>query len=492
MWRHADDPPVVRYYGMDEGTEARRPVLFLGDHAGFAIPRCLAALGLDEKERTSHIAGDHGVAPWLDAMVGYVAGYGLGACYSRLVVDHNRAPESEGWIASVSDGVTIRGNESMGEEERHWRKTQFFDVWHKAIDDVIKRAHPAVIVALHSFTPALKDGVRRRCAIGLLHNGDRRLADILATFLRAESSYHVSHNEPYDGRFFNYTLDRHALRRAIPHVSIEVRSDLLLSPDHGPRVTSLIGRGVVHAGYCVRARHYRRIGYTERAVDMYNEAIAHDPHQPSYYVERARAYQCMGRDGDALTDYGTALRLEGHNAEYYGQRGDIHGAREAYERAIEEYTRAIQCDKRGTAEYHIRRGQCYKALKAYGDAMRDYDKALNIKPRQDVYYYERALLYVLQGDDKRAIEDFSRAIQHHPHKGVYDGVYYARYYAGRGMAYGRQHDDAHALEDVTHAIGLHVNHAPYYVLRSMLYKRMGAEDKARQDMMMAKEIQGDV
>jgi predicted N-formylglutamate amidohydrolase len=41
----------------------------------------------------------------------------------------------------------------------------------------------------------------------------------------------VGDNEPYSGKHpANYTIDRHARARGLPHVCIEVRQDLLGSP----------------------------------------------------------------------------------------------------------------------------------------------------------------------------------------------------------------------------------------------------------------------
>ena len=83
------------------------------------------------------------------------------------------------------------------------------------------------LIALHSFTPAFK-GVPRPWHAALLYNRDRRLADRLIALLRQEPGLVVGDNEPYFvSDETDYTIPRHGEARALPHVEIEIRQDLL-------------------------------------------------------------------------------------------------------------------------------------------------------------------------------------------------------------------------------------------------------------------------
>ena len=227
--RASDEPPVYTHLAAEKDSE----LVFIADHAGFTIPRCLGGLGLSPETQKLHIAGDHGVdalTRWLAQKIGAEA---LVTHYSRLVVDVNRAVDDDDWIIQTSDGIAITGNRGIDAQARADRKKHFFDPWHAALERLVEqKGKTCRMIALHSFTPRLKGGSWRQCQLGFLSHQDRRLAEPMLAFCRNQTSYHVGDNVPYDGRRFNYTLDRHASRRGLLHISIEIRSDLLADSNH--------------------------------------------------------------------------------------------------------------------------------------------------------------------------------------------------------------------------------------------------------------------
>ena len=80
---------------------------------------------------------------------------------------------------------------------------------------------------MHSFTPTFK-GESRAMQIGVLYNRDTHLANILLDLLRAEGDLTVGDNAPYAvSDVTDYGVPRHAERRSLPHVEIEIRQDLI-------------------------------------------------------------------------------------------------------------------------------------------------------------------------------------------------------------------------------------------------------------------------
>jgi predicted N-formylglutamate amidohydrolase len=80
---------------------------------------------------------------------------------------------------------------------------------------------------MHSFTPVFK-GESRAMEVGVLYNRDARLAGILLDLLRAEGDLTVGDNAPYAvSDLTDYGVPRHAERRGLPHVEIEIRQDLI-------------------------------------------------------------------------------------------------------------------------------------------------------------------------------------------------------------------------------------------------------------------------
>jgi predicted N-formylglutamate amidohydrolase len=72
-------------------------------------------------------------------------------------------------------------------------------------------------------------GVRREMHAAILYNRDRRFAGLVLDRLRREPDLLIADNEPYFvSDATDYTIPRHGEARALPHVEIEIRQDLLL------------------------------------------------------------------------------------------------------------------------------------------------------------------------------------------------------------------------------------------------------------------------
>jgi predicted N-formylglutamate amidohydrolase len=226
----ADDPPVFERWDFGSG----RSMVVVCDHARNSMPRSLGTLGLAENHLTDHIAWDigaEGVARGLAERL--EAPLVLGG-YSRLVVDLNRAKSDVSAIPPISDGVLVPGNLSLDEVSRRERFAVLHDAYHAAVDRVLEEntspGRCPVMIAVHSFTPQVS-GVRRPWHAGILWNKDHRVALKLLAALRADGDVLIGDNEPYSGRHpADYTIDSHAELRGFAHAGIEIRQDLIHSP----------------------------------------------------------------------------------------------------------------------------------------------------------------------------------------------------------------------------------------------------------------------
>jgi predicted N-formylglutamate amidohydrolase len=148
------------------------------------------------------------------------------------VIDCNRGPQSPGLIVEHSDGTEIPGNRGLGPEARAQRRAEIQDPYQAALAAEIERrrgdGRPAVLIALHSFTPMLDGGPPRPWHAGILHSGgDSRFARRLLDRLRADPELVVGDNEPYRMDETDYTVPLHAFAAGLPYAEIEVRQDLL-------------------------------------------------------------------------------------------------------------------------------------------------------------------------------------------------------------------------------------------------------------------------
>jgi tetratricopeptide (TPR) repeat protein len=95
-------------------------------------------------------------------------------------------------------------------------------------------------------------------------------------------------------------------------------------------------------------------------------------------------------------------------AEDYYNRGDAHFKKGETDRAIADFTKAIEKDPRFANAYYYR-GMAYHRKKEYDRVILDYSKAIEINPRFSIAYAERALIYLINKEYEKAWEDVHKA-----------------------------------------------------------------------------------
>jgi predicted N-formylglutamate amidohydrolase len=230
----ASDPPVFELCH-PTGTA---PVLLTCDHASRIVPAALDRLGLRDVVLAQHIGWDIGAAAVTRLLAPMLDAPAVLAGYSRLVIDCNRPPDDPSSIPSESDSIAIPGNAALDAATRRVRVATLFEPYHAAIDRQLARigstgGRAPAVISMHSFTPRMK-GVARPWHIGVLWDGEGRIATPLLDALRAElGSAIVGDNQPYSAREpVGYTQRHHAFDRGFPHVAIELRQDLI-ADDNG-------------------------------------------------------------------------------------------------------------------------------------------------------------------------------------------------------------------------------------------------------------------
>ncbi len=221
------DPP----FHLVEGAADQRLILFC-DHARNALPPAYGDLGLSPDSLRRHIAYDPGaeaVTQRLAALTGASAALAL---YSRLLIDPNRGEDDPTLVMRLSDGAIIPGNARIDEAEISRRIETFWRPYRQAcaslIDRVLDRNLTPALIGVHSFTPCFQ-GRARPWQVGVLWDKDDRLASPLIEALRAENLT-IGDNEPYDGALFGDSMYELSTRRGLPGALIEIRQDLLTTP----------------------------------------------------------------------------------------------------------------------------------------------------------------------------------------------------------------------------------------------------------------------
>lgn len=209
------------------------PLLFVCDHASNALPPAYGTLGLSASLLETHIAHDIGAAAVTRALAVHYGTNAILARWSRLLVDLNRGADDHTIVMKLSDGAIIEGNRHADAHEVESRIAKFHAPYHAAIEQAIAARRETgivpVLVSIHSFTPVWKN-IRRPWEIGILWDRDGRLArPLLAGFARA--GFRTGDNEPYSGALENDCMYVHGTMNGLPHVLIEIRQDLIATPD---------------------------------------------------------------------------------------------------------------------------------------------------------------------------------------------------------------------------------------------------------------------
>lgn len=217
------------------GPMAMTRLLLVCDHARNAVPPEIGDLGLAPEDMARHIAYDVGAR---GVTLGLAARLGAGAVlstFSRLVIDPNRGEDDPTLVMRLADGSIIPANRHVDAAEIARRIEAYHRPYHAAIraalDEITAAGAAPVIVSIHSFTPQFRGRPWRPWHVGVLFDLDLRLVRPLLARLRAEPDLVIGENEPYTGQLEGDCMWTHGTSRGLPHALVEIRNDLIETPD---------------------------------------------------------------------------------------------------------------------------------------------------------------------------------------------------------------------------------------------------------------------
>ncbi len=225
------------------------PFFIFCDHASNAMPGAMNGLGMPDDLLATHVAWDIGAGALAAALAAKLDGALFACGFSRLVIDPNRALDSNDLIPATSDQIPIPGNQMLACAARQDRIERFHIPYHdrlsSALDDfTAAHTHP-LIISVHSFTNRLMGAADDRpWKVGLLWREDEYSAKGMMRHLERATGWPIGDNEPYDARVFNYSIDRHVSPRGLAHLTIEVRQDIIGVERDIVRLASILADGV--------------------------------------------------------------------------------------------------------------------------------------------------------------------------------------------------------------------------------------------------------
>jgi predicted N-formylglutamate amidohydrolase len=222
-------------------------ILVVCEHASNAMPAEFDGLGLDEAVRQSHVAWDPGALPIAEQLAEDLGASLIAGGASRLLFDCNRPPEAPDAMPARSEVFDIPGNQNLTEAQRAERVSRFHDPFNAAMEVLLDQQDPQLMVTMHSFT-ATYNGKPREVEIGVLHDSDSRFADAMLACAAKHTDMVVRRNDPYGPENgVTHTLKTHALTRDMQNVMIEIRNDLIRTPEEQAAMAKMMTAWIAEA-----------------------------------------------------------------------------------------------------------------------------------------------------------------------------------------------------------------------------------------------------
>lgn len=230
-----------------QNAQAGSSYVIVCEHASHDIPACFDGLGLDKDARNSHAAWDPGAMAVARHLARHFGAGLVASGVSRLIYDCNRPAWADDAMPAKSEVFDIPGNANLSQAEREARTNTYYRPFESALNKVIANVTDPVIVTVHSFTPVFH-GARRSVEIGILHDSDTRLADAMLTLAAQHTDADVQRNAPYGPEHgVTHTLKEHGIKHGHPNVMLEIRNDLIATPQQQARMAEMLSRWIAEA-----------------------------------------------------------------------------------------------------------------------------------------------------------------------------------------------------------------------------------------------------
>ena len=93
------------------------------------------------------------------------------------------------------------------------------------------------------------------------------------------------------------------------------------------------------------------------------------------------------------------------------KRGKVYENKDQYDRAISDFTKAIEINPRLADGYFLRGSAHAQGKENYDQAINDFNKAIDINPLDNKSYSNRGKAWFFKGDLDRAFADLNKAIE---------------------------------------------------------------------------------
>jgi len=150
--------------------------------------------------------------------------------------------------------------------------------------------------------------------------------------------------------------------------------------------------------------HYRK-GHNDQAITKLDGLIRQQPKSVDAYITRGSAYQQKGEAHKALADFDQAIRLDPKSARAYCDRGILEDVLlQQPKKALADYNEAIRLAP-GFHRGYVNRGVHFLEQHGYERAILDFTRAIQLQPDDPGTHGYRAYAYAKLGQRSAAQAD---------------------------------------------------------------------------------------
>ncbi|MFV0591267.1 MAG: tetratricopeptide repeat protein [Draconibacterium sp.] len=224
-------------------------------------------------------------------------------------------------------------------------------------------------------------------------------------------------------------------------------------------------------------------GDQDGAFSYFNKAIGLFPKESEPYYQRGRIYSERHDFQKAIDDFNRAIRLE-KRAIYYTARGTVQLKLNKYDQAERDLLQAARLDPTdNTPQTYL--GILYYNRDEYEKAENCIEKSIELFNGDAYTYYYYGLLNYSRGKAEQANKALTRAIQLRPVKEIEPLVYELR-----ANARFDQRDYAGALNDVKYVINLHPKDPALFLLKGKAELESGMLQDAKRSFQQSQKLGG--
>ncbi len=146
----------------------------------------------------------------------------------------------------------------------------------------------------------------------------------------------------------------------------------------------------------------------DQEIKMLDELVKEDGNNAAALYNRAWLYASRNNFEKAVEDYTKAIQIDKGQADIYYNRGLLYVKMKKNDLAAKDFDEAIRLNPRD-ADAFCNRGGVNNQLGKMDLAIRDYTEALKIRPKDADTLYSRGVVHMSMGNKTKAIADFKKA-----------------------------------------------------------------------------------